>query len=255
MRYAWALFDDYFGKMGFLPRALIRATLSFLRKWDLKTNAGVDRFVAISQHVKDRIKKFYGRDAEVIYPPVDTDYFTPDPSALRGEEYLIVSALVPYKNVELAVRAFKKMKKSLRVIGDGPERAALERQAGPGIVFMGWQPDEVLRSYYRGAKALIFPGEEDFGIVPVEMQACGGSVIGYARGGLLETVKPGQTGEFFSEPTEESLIDAVTRFERSSKAPDLARQNALRFNRERFKREIMAFVDRTTTAPEACRVC
>jgi len=244
MRYAWGFFDEYFGQMNILSRAVIRVFLKRLREWDKRSAARVDHFIAISQHIRKRIHDCYGRDAEVIYPPVNTLYYEPDHRVDREDFYLVVSALVPYKRVDLAVKTAKKFKKRLIVIGDGPQRRALETMAGTETRFLGWQPDDVLRDHYRRAKALLFPGEEDFGIVPVEMQACGGRVIAYGRGGALETVLGGQTGIFFPDLKIESLEEAMCRFEVITWDPDAPRKNALRFSGERFIMEMMTMVQR-----------
>ena len=238
MRYAWVFFDEYFGKKNGLARGGIKFFIGKLKEWDLKTNQGIDHFVAISDHVRKRIRQFYQRDADVVYPPVDTDFYTPTSNAKAEDFYLIVSAMVPYKKIELAVEAFNDLGKQLVVIGDGPERKRLEKMAGKNIKFLGWQADEILRNYYRSARALIFPGEEDFGIVPVEVQACGRFVIAFGRGGALETVKEGETGIFFEKQTAAGLKEAVRRFETMNLDPKDARRNAERFGGERFKREI-----------------
>lgn len=243
MRYAWTFFDDYFGGRGALTRGLIRRVLEGLKKWDLRANSRVDRFVAISKHVQKRIETYYGRPSEVIYPPCDVDFYTPGRET-REDFYLIVSALVPYKKIDLAIAALAG--KRLVVIGDGPERKKIEKDAPEGVQFLGWKPDEALRDYYRRARALVFPGEEDFGIVPVEAQACGCPVIAYGVGGALETVVDGRTGVFFSEPTAASLRGAAERFEAMSFDPAAARENALRFSRERFKNEIRDMIQRAT---------
>jgi glycosyltransferase involved in cell wall biosynthesis len=244
MRYAWGFFDEYFGNKSGVARAAIRFFMARLREWDRRTSDRVDRFIAISQHVRERILRYYGRDAEVIYPPADTVFYTPSPETAREDFYLIVSALVPYKRVDLAVRALGKLGRRLIVIGDGPELATLKRLARPGTTFLGWQSDESIRDHYRRARALVFPGEEDFGIVPVEAQACGLPVVAYGRGGALETVLRRETGLFFAELTEESLCGTIEEFERTKFLPELARLNAERFSRDRFKKEIRAAIDR-----------
>ena len=243
MRYAWGFFEDYFGAASSWAKPPIHFLLHRLRKWDKSSNGGVDVFIAISKHVKNRIFEFYGREAEVVYPPADTEFYTPDATVPREDFYLVVSALVPYKKTETAVRAFKRMNRKLVVIGDGPEKRGLEKIAGPGTRFLGWQTDEVIRDHYRRARALVFPGEEDFGIVPVEAQSCGLQVLAYAKGGALETVTD-RTGLFFNEQTEASLVDAVERFEVSSFDPLEARANAVRFSRTRFKSEMKAAIDK-----------
>ena len=243
-RYAWGFFNEYFGGMNWFSRFLIARTLNRFRKWDLKSNKNVDHFVAISQHVRQRIARHYGREAEVIYPPADTVYYAPDGRTQAGDAYLVVSALVPYKRIDLAVRAFNRTGKKLVVIGDGPDRKKLEKLAKKNIVFLGWQPDSVLRDHYRRSRALIFPGEEDFGIVPVEAQACGCPVIAYGRGGALETVIENETGIFFQELTENSLVDALQRFESAHLNPECVRKNAERFSKERFQMEIKSMIQR-----------
>lgn len=244
MRYAWGFFDDYFGGKNLPAKWLIKSWMKRLRKWDVESSAGVDHFIAISQHIRKRIASYYHRDSEVIYPPVDTHFYTPDHRVEREDFYLIVSALVPYKKVSLAISAAKKAHKKLVVIGDGPEKARLEKTAGSSVTFLGWQPDEVLRDHYRRAKALLFPGEEDFGIVPVEAQACGLPVIAYGVGGATETVLSGETGVFFGELKETSLVQAIRTFEGRAWDPEPIRRNAVRFSRERFIMEIKSFIQR-----------
>ena len=243
-RYAWGFFNEYFGGMNTFARFLIARTLKRFRKWDLRSNEGVDHFVAISQHVRERIQRHYRRDSEVIYPPADTVYYSPDGKTDAEDIYLIVSALVPYKKIDLAIRAFNRLGKKLVIIGDGPDRKKLEKLAKKNIRFLGWQPDSVLRDHYRKSRALIFPGEEDFGIVPVEAQACGCPVIAYGRGGALETVIENETGIFFQELKEDSLAEAVRRFESASFEREDARRNAERFSKERFLMEIKSMIQR-----------
>ena len=238
MRYAWGFFDEYFSKRNEISKWVIRQVIHRMRDWDLRSNDGVDHFIAISHHIRKRILQCYGREAEVIYPPVDTDFYTPDPGLKTDDFYLIVSALVPYKKIDLAIRVFNRLGRRLIIIGDGPERKSLEAQASKSIRFLGWQPNEVLRDHYRRTKALIFPGEEDFGIVPVEVQACGRFVIAYAAGGVLETVLDRKTGVFFGSPDETSLEKAVLAYESEHFLPQHARDNALRFSRQRFKSEM-----------------
>ncbi len=244
VRYAWGFFDEYFGGRDIFSRVLIRGIIQRIRSWDFKASGRVDHFVAISEHVKKRIRTYYGREAEVIYPPCDTDFYTPGPAAKPEDFYLIVSALVPYKRIELAVEAFSHGDRRLVIIGDGPQRKSLEKKASKNIQFLGWQEDAVLREHYRRARALVFPGEEDFGIVPVEAQACGCPVIAYGGGGALETVVEGRTGLFFQEFTAESLQSAVERFERIDWDPKAARENALVFSKKRFKDEMKNFIER-----------
>lgn len=243
-RYAWGFFDEYFGGMNWFMRFFIARTLKRFRQWDLKANEGVDHFVAISQHVRQRIARHYRREAEVIYPPVDTVYYSPDGEIKREDLYLVVSALVPYKKIGLAIRVFNRSRKKLVIIGDGPDRKKLEKLAKKNIQFLGWQPDPVLRDHYRKSRALIFPGEEDFGIVPVEAQSCGCPVIAYGCGGALETVIENESGVFFNEASEPSLQNALTRFESLNLNPESARRNAERFSKERFQMEIKSMLQR-----------
>jgi len=246
VRYAWGFFDEYFGRQGFVGRAVIGHFIDRLRRWDRAASSRVDHFVAISRHVAERVRRCYGREAEVVYPPVDVRFYTPGENGKRGDFYLVVSALVPYKRVDLAIETFNRSGRKLVVIGDGPEKARLRALAGPGVRFLGWQSDEALKEYYRSARALVFPGEEDFGIVPVEAQACGLSVVAFGRGGALETVDPGKTGVFFDDATPESLEDAIQRLEVLNLLPEDARANALRFGRDRFKSEMLALIEKKT---------
>lgn len=238
MRYAWGFFDEYFGKKNHFMRQMIHFFIERLKTWDLQANGRVDHFIAISEHVRKRIQFFYQREADVIYPPVDTDYYTPDPKVARENFYLIVSALVPYKKIEMAVEVFNALGYRLVIIGDGPETKSLKLAAKHNVEFLGWQPDSMVRDYYRRAKALIFPGEEDFGIVPLEMQACGGFVIAYGKGGALETIKDRETGLFFHEPSVESFKKTVIQFEKEKFSSEKSRANALRFSRQRHKDEM-----------------
>ncbi len=207
MRYAWTFHDEYLGQRSF-KRAIARPVLSAMRKWDRRTAKRVDLFVAISHHVRRRIDIYYGRKAEVVYPPADTDFYTP--SGTPREDFdLVVSALVPYKKVDLAVRAYTMARQSLKVVGVGTELRRLQSQAGPTVEFLGWQSDEAIRDLYRRCRQLIFPGEEDFGIVPVEAMACGTPVIAFDRGGVTETVVDRETGILFREQSEEALMGAA----------------------------------------------
>jgi len=244
MRYAWGFFDEYFGRGNLFQKLAIKGMLKHLRNWDRGSASRVDHFVAISQHIRQRIQRCYARESEVIYPPVNTKFYEPDHRAKTEDFYLVVSALTPYKRVDLAVLAAKKLKKKLVVIGEGPERKRLEVLAGGCAEFLGWQPDEVLRDHYRRAKALLFPGEEDFGIVPVEAQACGCFVIAYGKGGALETVLRDETGVFFSELKPDSLAEAINRFEGRAWNPDAPRKNAARFSNDRFIMEMKSMIQR-----------
>jgi glycosyltransferase involved in cell wall biosynthesis len=243
MRYAWDQFDAYFGaeRLGALRSGLMRSIMGPLARWDARTSGRVDRYVAISQHVARRIRRYYNRDAVVVYPPVDTTFYHPD-TATREPWALMVTALVPYKRVEVAIEACHRAGVRLRIVGDGPERAKLGRLAGVNVEFLGVQPDDELRRLYRRAGALLLPGEEDFGIVPVEAQACGRPVVALARGGALETVVDGVTGVLVGEPTAEAFAEGLTRALSHDFDASAIRANALRFDRARFGREIQACV-------------
>jgi glycosyltransferase involved in cell wall biosynthesis len=252
MRYIWDMQFEYFKISTEQLRSFIVSFFSsYLRLWDEASNRRVNSFVAISKHVQKRIQKFYGRESEVIYPPVDCDFFSPSLKASDEESYyLMVTAMVPYKRVDLAIQAFNLSKKPLRIIGEGQEMKALRKMAKKNIEFLGWQSDEKVREFYRGCRAFIFPGEEDFGISPVEAQACGKPVIAYGRGGILETVIPypreNCTGVFFDRPEAESLFRAVDLFERNIGRfdPEVIRRNALRFHKSGFKDELRSFIEK-----------
>jgi len=250
MRYAWHLRDAYLaGRVGGLKARAAERLLGLLRDWDRDSARRVSHFVAISQTVQRRIAECYGRSSTVIYPPVDTDFYHPGPEA-REDYYLAVSAFAPYKRLDLAVRACEKLGRLLVVIGSGQDEKRLRACAGPGVRFLGWQPDVVIRTHLRRCRALLFPGEEDFGIVPVEAMACGAPVIAYGQGGACETVVPPggrrePTGIWFQEQTADCLAEAMLRLEAT--APDFtaaaARRQAQRFNARRFAEELFAYLD------------
>jgi glycosyltransferase involved in cell wall biosynthesis len=253
MRYAWEMYHAYFSGNNISPlvRWSVPFFMNYLRTWDEQSADRVDYFAAISENVRRRIRKHYRRDAEVIYPPVDTDYF--ELSAGQGEYYLVTSALVPYKRVDLAVAAFNKLGRPLLVIGEGPEKKKLVKMARGNIRFMGWQPRQRLKEYYRNCRALIFPGEEDFGIVPVEAQACGKPVIAFGRGGVTESVNgvypgrdavPSTTGVFSYPQTVEALIEAVNYSDSVHFEPEVIRQHALRFDQKVFRQRIKDFTEK-----------
>jgi glycosyltransferase involved in cell wall biosynthesis len=217
MRYAWQGRDAYLESWSDRPvrRLLARRLLSRLRRWDRATASRVSHFVAISETVRGRIARCYRRDSRVIQPPVDVEFYTPaDPLRPRGDDYLVVSALVPYKRIDHAVAACSQSGRRLIVIGEGPERARLERMAGGSVTFLGWQPNDVIRGHYRRCRALLFPGDEDFGIVPIEALACGMPVIALGRGGVAETVDH-EVGNTYDEPTPEGLLAAIDDWESS----------------------------------------
>ena len=228
MRYAWLFRREYLGHNP-LKTLLARPVLAALRRWDRRTAGGVDRFVAISRHVQKRIRDFYGRDADVVYPPVDTARWTPAAALPTADYDLIVSALVPYKRIDIAVRAYNRLGHPLRIVGAGAEAARLRSLAAPNVSFLGWQPDEALLGLYRNCRLLVFPGEEDFGIVPLEAQACGRPVVAFAKGGAIETVRDGVSGVFFREQTADALIAAVRDGASRTWDPSAVRAGAERF--------------------------
>jgi glycosyltransferase involved in cell wall biosynthesis len=243
MRYAWDQFEAYFGaaRIGRWSSAAMRPVMARLARWDRDTAGRADRYVAISHYVAGRIGRYYNRQATVVYPPVDTDFFHPD--ATTPERFaLIVSALVPYKRVDVAIAACARAGVPLTIVGDGPERAALERDAPASTRFLGRVSDDEIRALYRRAAVALLPGEEDFGIVPLEAQACGRPVVALGRGGAVETVKHGETGLLVDELSAEAFADAIVdavdrRFDASA-----IRRHAEQFGRSRFGDEIAALV-------------
>ncbi len=264
MRYVWEFFAEYFRGpgSGLATRTIMPFVARRLRAWDVASAARVHRFVANSRNVAERIRRIYGRESDVICPPVDTERFRPRgadalsagpssagrpgagaPSAAGSDApFLVVSKLVPYKRVDVAVRAATRLGAPLRVVGDGPERSRLAALAGPSVRFDGWLDDAALAEAYRDARALLFPGVEDFGIVPLEAQASGIPVIAFAAGGALETVVDGGTGILFAPQTEEALVAAIRRLDALPFDPAAARRNAERFARPRFADEIRAYL-------------
>ena len=247
IRYAWDLYHDYMkqGRLSGLRGLVARAVLHYLRMYDVTTAPRVDVFLANSQHVARRIWKTYRRPAQVVYPPVDVDRFT-----RRDEKenyYLTMSRLVPYKRIDLLVEAFTEMPdKELVVIGEGPEYEAIKKLAGPNVTMLGYQPDDAVTYYMERARAFLFAAEEDFGIAPVEAQACGTPVIAYGRGGAQETVVPGVTGVFFPEQTVEHVKAAVYEFERirGRLNPEDIRAQAERFSVSAFRHSFAHVVHR-----------
>lgn len=243
MRYAWEHFHAYFPPERYnrLTRMAISWCMSRLRTWDQAAAQRVGTFVGISECVAQRIAKHYRRDARVVYPPVDTGFYTP--GGVKQDFFLVISALVPYKRIDLAVRAFNELKRPLVVIGEGPERERLQRQAGPNIRFLGWESNEVLRDHYRAARALIFPGVEDFGITPLEASACGTPTVAFAGGGALETVREGLNGMLFPEQSVESLKRAVLACDAERFDPRAQWEHASGFAPERFREKFQAVVN------------
>jgi glycosyltransferase involved in cell wall biosynthesis len=243
MRYAWDQFDAYFGpeRIGRLGSALMRPVMARMARWDRDTADRADRYVAISHYVAGRIRRYYNREASVVYPPVDTVFFEPD--GAQPERYaLVVSALVPYKRIELAIEACRRARVPLKIAGDGPERAALERAARGSAEFLGRRSDQDIRDLYRRASLVLLPGEEDFGIVPLEAQACGRPVVAFGRGGATETVIHDETGLLVNEPTPEAFAAAIDAAMNRRFDAAAIRAHAERFGRARFGDEIEALV-------------
>lgn len=246
IRYAWDLYHQYLHESGLqkgLKGAIAKYFLHKIRLWDVSTANRVDHYIANSHYIAGRIRKIYGKEATVIYPPVDVNKF-----ALREDKeefYMTASRMVPYKKIDLIVEAFSQTNKKLVVIGTGPDMAKIKAKAGNNIEFMGYQSDAVMIDTMQRAKAFVFAAEEDFGITPVEAQACGTPVICLGRGGTKETVIHGVTGVHFEAQTVDALLNAVAVFEKSYPSFDAhrIRKNALRFGKERFEEEILAFVE------------
>jgi glycosyltransferase involved in cell wall biosynthesis len=246
MRYAWDQFEAYFGpeRVGPTKSRLLRPVLARLARWDRDTSHRVHRYLAISQHVARRIRLYYNRQSTIVYPPVDTEFYTPDPApAPVRPRFLVVSALVPYKRIDLAMTAARQAGVALTVVGDGPERANLEPLTGDGIELVGRKPDDDVRTLYRTSIATLLPGEEDFGIVPVEAQACGRPVVALGRGGALDTVVPGVTGLLVPDLSVDRMAAALR--EAASRAWDTRaiRQHAEQFSREAFTRGVAQAAD------------
>ena len=241
-RYVWD-YEAYAARerIGGLLGRLMAPLLSGLRRWDYQAAQQVDSFCAISTEIQQRIQTYYHRNSLIIHPPVDTEAFQPTPSPSE-DYYLIVSRLIPYKRIDLAIQACTQLKKRLIIVGTGRDQASLEAMAGPTIEFTGYLPrDDVIR-LMANCKAFIFPGYEDFGLTPVEAQAAGRPVIAFARGGALDTIKDRETGLFFQEPSVECLIAAIETLESLSLDPQHIRNNAEFFGIERFKQAMLAWI-------------
>jgi glycosyltransferase involved in cell wall biosynthesis len=261
MRYLWDQFEIYFSGEGREIQAIfMRFLRSFLKNWDIRSNRGVHQFIAISRHIQEKIKRLYNRESTVVTPPVNTSFFKPV-NELREDYFLLVGALSPYKRTDLAVEAFNKLGYPLKIIGVGPEFASLRRKASSNIEFLGWISDEDVCSHYAHCRALIFPGEEDFGIVPLEAQAMGCPVIALGRGGALETVIPdfnswkpqtgipehltkNPTGLFFYRSEAEELCRAIENFKTIEMKfdPVVIRNHAMKFDRDQFKYRIQMYI-------------
>jgi glycosyltransferase involved in cell wall biosynthesis len=247
MRYAWDQFDAYFGpaQVGKVRSAAMRTIMARLARWDAATADRVDAFVANSQYVAGRIRRYYNRGATVVYPSVDTDYYQPDPARRPDPFFLVVSALVPYKRLEVAIDAVRAVNGRLKIVGRGPEEARLRALAGPDVELMGWLPDPEIRSLYQQCQAVLMPGVEDFGMVPVEAQACGRPVVAFAEGGALESVIDGQTGILVRDQTPAAFAAALRQVAATPFDSAAIRRNAERFSIPRFKREIQDVIAST----------
>jgi glycosyltransferase involved in cell wall biosynthesis len=238
MRYAWDQFGAYFGprQIGRVPSKLMRPVMAALARWDAATAGRVDRFVANSHYVAARIRRYYNRESLVVYPPVDTAFFRPGTDARPPAEatFLVVSALVPYKRIDVAIEACRRARVPLTIVGRGPEEARLEALGGPGVEFLGWRSDEEVRDLYQRATAVLLPGVEDFGLVPVEAQACGCPVIALGQGGACESVVDGMTGFLVEDGSADAFADAIARARAITFDRDAIRANAERFSRDRF---------------------
>jgi glycosyltransferase involved in cell wall biosynthesis len=244
MRYAWDQFDAYFGpeRLGRTGSAIMRRIMARIARWDRDTADRADRYVAISHYVAGRIRRYYNREATVVYPPVDTEFFTPGAAGVTAPHALIVSALVPYKRIEVAIDACRAAGVPLTIIGDGPERARLEAHASGAATFLGRESNETLRDWYRRATVTLLPGEEDFGIVPLEAQACGRPVVALARGGTRETVVDGETGVLVEDGSPDAFADGIRRAIDTPFDAAAIRAHAERFGRRRFGDEMEALI-------------
>lgn len=247
-RYLW-LYDQYREReqIGGAASAALQPLLALLRQWDYAAAQQVDDFIAISRAVQERIRTFYGRDSVIIYPPVDTDYFTPDPNAAvaarPGDFFLIVSRLIPYKRIDLAVEAMRRLpRRRLVVVGEGRDLDALRAQAPANVHFLGRQSRTVVRDLLRRCAAFLFPGLEDFGIAPVEAMACGRPVVAFAGGGALDTVLPGTTGALFPAQTVDALAAVLDTFNARDYSPAACRAQAERFSRAAFRTTLLNFL-------------
>jgi glycosyltransferase involved in cell wall biosynthesis len=249
MRWVWR-YEDYVARESFgrVARSLLPISLWALKKWDLRAAQQPDYYIANSRLVAQRIKQTYGREAFVIPPPIDVNRF--QMSAIIDDYYLVLSRLVPYKRIDLAIEACKRLGRRLVIIGDGPDRQRLEKLAGPKTEFLGRQPDSQVNRYASRCRALLFPGEEDFGMVPLEVNAAGRPVIAFRGGGAIETVVEGVTGVFFNQPTSGALVEAIEDFESRSWDQQTMRRHAEKFDRSVFAFRVLQFLG--SVAPSSC---
>lgn len=246
-RYLWHAAGLYRRRLPLLARSLANPLLSYLRGWDRIASQRPDAMIAISRTVRDRIKKYYHRPSQIIYPPVDVNKFQSSTkqgrTVLAPGFFLVVARLVPYKRVDLAIEAANLMRFPLVIIGTGMEMTRLRRRAGPTVRFVGKLTEDDLVLYYQRCRALVFPQEEDFGITAVEAQAAGKPVVAFKKGGATEIIRTGKTGVFFSHQTAASLMQAIRQFDTMNFHPVACKENAKRFDKERFKREFVRMVD------------
>ncbi len=251
-RYVWQ-FESYVQREGLSPAqvALLKPIIRLLRAWDKNAARRVDHFIAISREIQERIRRFYGRESTILYPPVETARFHPVPSEQVEDYYLVVSRLIPYKRIDLAVRACTELGLPLKVGGSGRDLDRLRALAGPTVEFLGYVPDDTLPDLLARCRAFLFPGLEDFGIAPVQAQAAGRPVIAFAGGGALDTVIPGKTGELFAEQTVESLRAVLQTFDPARYDPAQVRAHALRFDSAVFAQQIGAYVQQAQETTRA----
>ncbi len=241
-RYLWSGYGEYFKAS--VRRAAFDWLVNYLRKWDKTAAQRPDYYLAISENIHRRIKKYYGRDSEVIYPPIETKKFSIfNFQFSKGNYFLVVSRLVAYKKIDIAIKAFNQLGLPLKIVGVGREMKKLKRMAHKNIEFLGYLTDRQLISYYQNCQAVIFPQEEDLGLVPLEAQSCGRPVIAFKAGGALETIVESKTGLFFQSQTAEALIRAVKKFKKMKFAPAACRKNALKFDKEVFKKKFKDYIE------------
>jgi glycosyltransferase involved in cell wall biosynthesis len=255
MRYAWDQFESYFGadQVGPARSRLLRPVMARLARWDRNTAGRVDRYVANSHYVAGRIRRYYNRRSTIVHPPVDTAFYRPDPAVAPEPFLLAVSALAPYKRIDLAIRAAAAARLPLTIVGRGPEEARLRDVAasvGSDVRFAGWLSDDEIRDLYRRCLAVVMPGVEDFGMVPVEAQACGRPVVALGEGGALDSILDGVTGVLVPEALVDAFADAFRGVSRRSFDPAAIRRHAESFGKERFQREFREIVDRTVDDPQ-----
>jgi len=254
-RYIWDQLDEYgLGRGGKVRQAGLRAVRRRFQHWDRATASRVTKFLANSKHTADRIKRCFDREADVVYPPIETDYFQPDPNARRETWFLVVAALEPYKRTDIVIEAANRMGFSLKVAGTGSQQSHLRRIAGSTVEMLGYVPKDQLKQLYQRANALIFPQQEDFGMTAVEAQAAGCPVIAYAAGGALETVT-NETGVFFDTQNADALAEAIRRFNSTTICSEACRANALRFSPNVFDEQIAKHIGQLVGTRKSSAAC